>query len=62
MKKQRPLSVRDQYIYIHTLYIKQIYQIRQFGVPTKLDKHDSIIPITELTPQMIDLRSTLTIC
>ena len=36
--------------------------INQSNVPTKLKKHDFVIPEIEVTSQLIDLRSSATLC
>ena len=44
------------YIYMYTL------NINQSNVSTKLKKHDFDIPEIEVTSQLIDLRSSATLC
>ena len=46
----------DRFLSMYTL------NINQSNVSTKLKKHDFVIPEIEVTSQLIDLRSSATLC
>ena len=48
--------------YLKLLYILYTLNINQSNVSTKLKKHDFVIPEIEVTSQLIDLRSSATLC
>ena len=62
IKTKKYISAKLNMDDLHSYICMYTLNIDQSNVSTKLKKHDFVIPEIEVTSQLIDLRSSATLC